>query len=208
MLTNKLPYWNKAIKNLKHKDRILAKIISNHHKEYLIVRDKYFVSLLRAIMGQQISVKAAQSIWVKFKKNYKIISPKKLSKEKISNLKKLGLSKQKSQYIKNISIFFIKNKKRINHWKYLEDEIIIKELISIKGVGTWTAEMFLMFSMGRPNIFPIQDLGLLKAISINYNKKLPLNNNFLIQLKKRWDPWCSVATWFMWRSIDPITVNY
>ena len=208
MLTNKLPYWNKAIKNLKHKDRILAKIISNHHKEYLIVRDKYFVSLLRAIMGQQISVKAAQSIWVKFKKNYKIISPKKLSEEKISNLKKLGLSKQKSQYIKNISIFFIKNKKRINHWKYLEDEIIIKELISIKGVGTWTAEMFLMFSMGRPNIFPIQDLGLLKAISINYNKKLPLNNNFLIQLKKRWDPWCSVATWFMWRSIDPITVNY
>ena len=208
MLTNKLPYWNKAIKNLKHKDRILAKIISNHHKEYLIVRDKYFVSLLRAIMGQQISVKAAQSIWVKFKKNYKIINSKKLSKEKISNLKKLGLSKQKSQYIKNISIFFIKNKKRINHWKYLEDEIIIKELISIKGVGTWTAEMFLMFSMGRPNIFPIQDLGLLKAISINYNKKLPLNNNFLIQLKKRWDPWCSVATWFMWRSIDPITVNY
>ena len=208
MLTNKLPYWNKAIKNLKHKDRILAKIISNHHKEYLIVRDKYFVSLLRAIMGQQISVKAAQSIWLKFKKKYKTISPKKLSKENIRNLRKLGLSKQKASYVKNISNFFLLNKVKIKNWKNLPDDKIINELTSIKGIGTWTAEMFLIFSLGRPNVFPIKDLGLLKAISINYKKKLPLQQSFLIKLKKKWHPWCSVATWFLWRSIDPIPVSY
>jgi len=208
MLTKKLPYWNKAIRDLKHKDKILAKIIDQYCKDYLIVRDKYFISLIRAIIGQQISVKAAQSIWIKFTNQYRIISPNKISKQNIKSLKKLGLSRQKANYIKNISNYFLNNKKKINNWNKLSDEEIIKDLVSIKGIGTWTAEMFLMFSLGRPNIFPIKDLGLLKAISVNYNKKLPLNYKFLDKLKKKWDPWCSVATWFLWRSIDPIPINY
>ena len=208
MLEKKLSYWYKALNDLKRKDKILAKIIINNQKEQLTIRDRYFISLIRAIIGQQISVKAAQSIWVKFKKKYKTISPKKLSKENIRNLRKLGLSKQKASYVKNISNFFLLNKVKIKNWKNLSDDKIINELTSIKGIGTWTAEMFLIFSLGRPNVFPIKDLGLLKAISINYKKKLPLQKSFLIKLKKKWHPWCSVATWFLWRSIDPIPVSY
>ena len=208
MLEKKLSYWYKALNDLKRKDKILAKIITNNQKEQLTIRDRYFISLIRAIIGQQISVKAAQSIWVKFKKKYKTISPKKLSKENIRNLRKLGLSKQKASYVKNISNFFLLNKVKIKNWKNLSDDKIINELTSIKGIGTWTAEMFLIFSLGRPNVFPIKDLGLLKAISINYKKKLPLQQSFLIKLKKKWHPWCSVATWFLWRSIDPIPVSY
>ena len=120
----------------------------------------------------------------------------------------MGLSKQKASYVKNISNFFLLNKVKIKNWKNLPDDKIINELTSIKGIGTWTAEMFLIFSLGRPNVFPIKDLGLLKAISINYKKKLPLQQSFLIKLKKKWHPWCSVATWFLWRSIDPIPVSY
>lgn len=208
MLTKKLPYWNKALDHLKQKDKILAKIIISHQQDYLIVRDKYFITLIRAIIGQQISIKAAQSIWIKFTKKYKTISPKIISKENILNFRKLGLSRQKSSYIKNIANFFIKNKKRIKQWPNLNDDEIINDLTSIKGIGVWTAEMFLMFSLGRPNIFPIQDLGLIKSICINYNKKTPLKKSFINKLKVSWDPWCTVATWFLWRSIDPVPVNY
>ena len=208
MLTKKLPYWGKAIKHLKHNDKILAKIINSYKGDFLIIKNQYFISLIRAIVGQQISVKAAQSIWIKFARKYKPISATKISKERINNLKKLGLSKQKALYIKNVAIFFINNKKRIKQWQYLNDQTIIEDLIKIKGVGIWTAEMFLMFSLGRPNVLPLKDLGLLKAISINYKRKLPLSNSFINKLKRKWEPWCSVATWYLWRSIDPVNVNY
>jgi len=208
MSTKKLPYWNKALKDLKRKDKILAKIITTHKHEYLIVRDKYFITLIRSVIGQQISVKAAHSIWIKFSKKYKKISPDRISKENIKSLKKIGLSKQKSSYIKNIAYFFLKNKQRIKQWSNLNDDEIIEDLISIKGIGVWTAEMFLMFCLGRSNIFPIKDLGLMKAICANYNKKMPISKSFLKKLKNNWDPWCTVATWFLWRSIDPLPVNY
>ena len=208
MLTKKLPYWNKAIKYLKQNYKILAKIINSYQEDFLIINNKYFISLIRAIIGQQISVKAAQSIWLKFARKYKPISPIKISKEKIYNLKKLGLSKQKALYIRNLSVFFINNKKRIRQWSLLNNQIIIDDLIQIKGIGIWTAEMFLIFSLGRSNIFPTKDLGLLKAISINYKKKLPIKKPFLKKLEKKWEPWCSVATWYLWRSIDPVNVNY
>ena len=208
MLTKKLPYWNKALKDLKRKDKILAKIISTHKQDYLIVRDKYFISLIRSIIGQQISVKAAHSIWIKFSKKYKTITPDKISKENIKKLKKIGLSKQKSSYIKNTANFFLKNKKKIKQWPNLNDDEIISDLTSIKGIGVWTAEMFLMFCLGRSNIFPVKDLGLMKAICINYNKKMPVSKSFLEKLKSSWDPWCTVATWFLWRSIDPLPINY
>ncbi|MBI28743.1 MAG: DNA-3-methyladenine glycosylase [Pelagibacteraceae bacterium] len=208
MLYKKPPYWNKAIKHLKHKDKILAKIINAHKGGYLIIKKGYFISLIRAIIGQQISVKAAQSIWIKFNKKYKTITPEIIVKENIKNLKKIGLSKQKATYIKNIGNYFIKNKKRIKRWSKLKDNEIIDDLTSIKGVGIWTAEMFLIFSLGRSNVLPLKDLGLLKSISINYNKKMPPKEYFLKKLKNDWDPWCSVATWFLWRSIDPVPVNY
>ena len=208
MLKKKLHYWNKALIHLKQKDKILAKIILHHKSDYLLISNDKYTSLLRAIIGQQISVKAAHSIWLKFSKKYNKINPKKIADEKNYNLKKLGLSRQKVLYVKNISHYFLENKKRIKNWHQLSDEEVIQDLITIKGIGIWTAEMFLMFSLGRPNIFPINDLGFLKAISINYNKSLPLNKKFLDKLKKKWDPWCSVATWYLWRSIDPIPVNY
>ena len=105
-------------------------------------------------------------------------------------------------------IFFLKNKQKIKQWSNLNDDEIIEDLISIKGIGVWTAEMFLMFCLGRSNIFPIKDLGLMKSICINYNKKMPISKSFLKKLKNNWDPWCTVATWYLWRSIDPLPVNY
>ena len=208
MLSKKLPYWNKAIAHLKQNDKILAKIISSHHKDYLIINNQYFISLIKAIIGQQISVKAAQSIWIRFSRKYRPITVKKISKEKINSLKKIGLSKQKALYIKNIAIFFTQNKKKINNWNNLEDHEIIEDLVKIKGIGIWTAEMFLMFSLGRSNIFPTKDLGLLKAISKNYKKEMPINDIFLKKLEKKWEPWCSVATWYLWKSIDPVNISY
>ena len=123
-------------------------------------------------------------------------------------IKKCGLSKQKTMYIKNISSFFIKNKNFIKNIKKYDELFIKEKLIEIKGVGNWTADMFLIFSFGSPNIFPDGDLGFLKAISKAYKKNLPLNINYLSKLKKRWSPYNSIATWYLWRSLDPIAVNY
>ena len=201
-------FWNKGKIYLSNKDKVLKNIISLYYNEHLDINYNYYHSLINSIIGQQISVTAAKSIKNKFFNLDNNITPPNILNLDMRLIKKCGLSKQKSMYIKNISSFFIKNKnfiKNIN--KY--DELFIKEkLIEIKGVGNWTADMFLMFSFGSPNIFPDGDLGFLKAISKAYKKDLPLNINYLSKLKKRWSPYNSIATWYLWRSLDPIAINY
>ena len=201
-------FWNKGKIYLSNKDKVLKNIISLYYNEHLAINYNYYHSLINSIIGQQISVTAAKSIKNKFFNLHNNITPPNILNLDMRLIKKCGLSKQKSMYIKNISSFFIKNKKFIKNIKKYDELFIKEKLIEIKGVGNWTADMFLMFSFGSPNIFPDGDLGFLKAISKAYKKDLPLNINYLSKLKKRWSPYNSIATWYLWRSLDPIAINY
>ena len=205
-LTNK--NWLLAINNLKKKDKILKEIINKYKSEKLHSKKNAFLTLAKSITGQQISVKAANSIWLRLEKKIKKIDPSNILKVKINEIKKCGFSKQKANYIFNLANFFKKNKNIENKWEKIEDEEVIDDLIKIKGIGRWTAEMFLIFYLLRPNIFPSADIGLLKAISINYNLKYPLKNSDIKKFKKKWIPWSTVATWYLWRSLDPVPIKY
>ena len=201
-------YWNKGKIYLSNKDKVLKKLIQTYRNEYLNLNSNYFHSLINSIIGQQISVSAADSMKTKFFKLKRNITPQTVSKLSTIDLRKCGLSRQKILYIRNISKFFLQNKKFIKNINKSSEEEIYNNLIEIKGVGNWTIHMFLMFSYGSSNIFPTGDLGFLKAISKLYKVQLPINERKLKLLYKKWSPYSSQATWYLWRSLDPIPVNY
>ena len=201
-------FWNKGRVYLSKKDRVLKSIISTYQNEYLSINKNYFHCLLNSIIGQQISVSAANSIKRRFFSLKKNINPISISTIKTKSLREVGLSRQKILYINNISEFFIQNKKFIKNINKFSEVETREKLISIKGVGEWTTDMFLIFGLGKSNIFPKGDLGFLKAISINYKKNLPLTNNYLNLLFNKWTPYNTLATWYLWRSLDPIPISY
>ena len=201
-------YWNKGMIYLSNKDKVLKKLIQTYRNEYLNLNPNYFHSLINSIIGQQISVSAADSMKIKFFKLKRNITPQTVSKLRTRDLRKCGLSRQKILYIRNISNFFLQNKKFIKNINKSSEEEIYNNLIEIKGVGNWTIHMFLMFSYGSSNIFPTGDLGFLKAISKLYKVQLPISERKLKLLYKKWSPYSSQATWYLWRSLDPIPVNY
>tara|TARA_B110000116_G_C16765575_1_gene550655 strand:+ start:486 stop:1103 length:618 start_codon:yes stop_codon:yes gene_type:complete len=201
-------YWIKGKSFLSNKDKVLKSIINKFPKESLLLNDNYYHVLLNSIIGQQISVSAASSIKKRFFKLNRTIIPKNVIILKDSSLRECGLSRQKILYIKNISNFFITNKIFFKNIKKYNEIEIKEKLISIKGVGNWTADMFLLFSYGSSDIFPQGDLGFVKAISKLYGKELPLNEDYLKKLQKKWSPYNSIATWYLWRSLDPIPVSY
>ena len=201
-------YWNKGKVYLSNKDKVLKKLIKTYRNEYLNLNSNYFHSLINSIIGQQISVSAADSMKTKFFKLKRNITPQTVSKLRTTDLRKCGLSRQKILYIRNISKFFLQNKKFIKNINKTSEEEIYNNLIEIKGVGNWTIHMFLMFSYGSSNIFPTGDLGFLKAISKLYKVQLPISERKLKLLYKKWSPYSSQATWYLWRSLDPIPVNY
>ena len=201
-------YWNKGKIYLSNKDKVLKKLIHTYKNEYLNLNSNYFHSLINSIIGQQISVSAADSMKTKFFKLKRNITPQTVSKLRTTDLRKCGLSRQKILYIRNISKFFLQNKKFIKNINKSSEEEIYNNLIEIKGVGNWTIHMFLMFSYGSSNIFPTGDLGFLKAISKLYKVQLPISERKLKLLYKKWSPYSSQATWYLWRSLDPIPVNY
>ena len=201
-------YWNKGKIYLSNKDKVLKKLIQTYSNEYLNLNSNYFHSLINSIIGQQISVSAADSMKTKFFKLKRNITPQTVSKLRTTDLRKCGLSRQKILYIRNISKFFLQNKKFIKNITKSSEEEIYNNLIEIKGVGNWTIHMFLMFSYGSSNIFPTGDLGFLKAISKLYKVQLPISERKLKLLYKKWSPYSSQATWYLWRSLDPIPVNY
>ena len=201
-------YWNKGKSYLSNKDKVLKKLIQTYKNEHLNLNSNYFHSLINSIIGQQISVSAADSMKTKFFKLKRNITPQTVSKLRTSDLRKCGLSRQKILYIRNISKFFLQNKKFIKNINKSSEEEIYNNLIEIKGVGNWTIHMFLMFSYGSSNIFPTGDLGFLKAISKLYKVQLPISERKLKLLYKKWSPYSSQATWYLWRSLDPIPVNY
>ena len=211
-MVNTPKYWNKAKKYLSKKDKIMFNLI-NHYKDpsetVLTSRKDIFFSLCKSIIGQQISVAAANSVFLKFKKkcNNKI-NPKVVSKLSILQLKSCGLSRQKVSGIKNLAKQILNKSFNPRIISKMDDEEAIIYLSKLKQIGRWSAEMILLFTYNRPNIWPIQDIGLLRAISKNYKKKYLPPENYVKLLNKRFSPYCSVATWYLWRSIDPEPIQY
>ena len=202
-------YWHKAKRILSKRDPVLRGIIKKYKKGFLTTRNNPFFSLCRTIVGQQISTKAANSIWSKFeRKCKKSIIANKVLKLSTRTLKSAGLSRQKVRYLKNIAKA-IKNKSfDIRELKKMNDEEAINYVTKLKGLGVWSAEMFLMFNLNRPDIFPIQDIGLLRAISKNYKTSYPPSKRFLDKISSLHAGYRTVFTWYMRRSIDPTDVEY
>ena len=202
-------YWHKAKKILSKKDPVLKKIIKKFNKEFLKTRNNPFFSICRTIVGQQISTKAADSIWVKFEKKCKRkIVPNIVLKLPRSSLRSVGLSKQKIGYLKNVALSFKNKSFNVKELRKMDDDLAIEYITQLKGLGVWSAQMFLMFNLNRPDIFPIKDIGLIRAISKNYNISYPPSQRFLNKISKLHLGYRSVFTWYMWRSIDPVDVEY
>ena len=202
-------YWNKAKKYLSKKDSKMKKLIKNYSNAHLTTRKNVFFSLCKSIIGQQISVAAANSVFLKFKKkcNGKI-SPKNVNSLKFYDLKKCGLSKQKVKGIKELSKKFLDKSFNPKIISKMNDEEAIEYLSQLRQIGRWSAEMILLFTFNRSNIWPVQDIGLLRAISKNFNKKYLPPKKFVFDLQKKYSPYCSVATWYLWRSIDNDPIQY
>ena len=202
-------YWNKAKRILSKRDPVLKKIINKFNKGFLTTRKDPFFSLCRTIIGQQISTKAADSVWLKFEKKCKRkILPINVLKLSSSSLRSAGLSRQKVSYLKNIAKSFKNKSFNIRNLKKMDDEQAISYITQLKGLGIWSAQMFLMFNLNRPDIFPTKDIGLVRAISKNYKTSYPPSERFLNKISKLHLGYRSVFTWYMWRSIDPIDVEY
>ena len=201
-------YWERAKRHLSKNDKIMNKLIKTY-KGNLITRNNFFYSLSRSIVSQQISTKAADSVFSKFEKKCKNkINPKNVSKLSISSLRRCGLSRLKAKGVKSLAKKILNKSFDHKLIKKMEDEEAILYLSSLRQIGRWSSEMALIFFFNRPDIWPTQDIGLLRAISINYNKKYFPPKNFVTKLQIKFSPYCSVATWYLWRSIDNEPIQY
>jgi len=202
-------YWYKAKRSLSKRDPIINKIIKKYNKGFLTTKNKPFFSLCRTIVGQQISTKAADAIWLRFsKKCNNKIEPKIVLKLSARSLKSVGLSRQKVSYLKNIAKGFKNKSFNVNKLKKMNDKEAIIYITQLKGLGVWSAEMFLMFNLNSADIYPTADIGLLRAISKNYKTSYPPSKIFLNKISKLHSGYRTVFTWYMWRSIDPVDVEY
>jgi len=205
-------YWAQAKRALGRRDGTLARIIAEHPRVVLVSRGDPFTTLARSIVGQQISVKAAAAVWGRFAVCCGVLSPQAVLRKRASTLRACGLSDRKVEYIRDLARHFITGRVDPSRLNNQSDEEIIAELIDIRGIGRWTAEMFLIFNLLRPNVLPLDDLGLLKAVSVNYFDGEPITGKSgrarVITLADAWEPWRSVATWYLWRSLDPVPVEY
>tara|TARA_B100000795_G_C22616213_1_gene367063 strand:- start:36 stop:662 length:627 start_codon:yes stop_codon:yes gene_type:complete len=207
---NKAPkYWVKAKRILSKRDKVMKALISNYKDGNLVTRNDVFFSLCKSIIGQQISVAAANSVFLKFKKKCKNkINVNTVSKLSFSSLKSCGLSKQKVKGIKDLAKRTLNKSFKPGLIKKMSDEEAIEYLSELRQIGRWSAEMILLFTFNRSNIWPLQDIGLLRAVSNNYKKKYFPPKSFLDKLHKKFTPYCSVATWYLWRSIDNEPIQY
>ena len=207
--TKKPSYWEEACAELMKQDRILRKLIPKYDDGILGSRGDAFTTLARSIVGQQISVAAAQSVWNRTLETLgNEVTPKRVLDTKHYALRASGLSTRKVEYIRDLADHFHHGRLQTERWPKMDDEELIKELSAIRGIGRWTAEMFLIFNLMRPNVLPLDDIGLIRAISINYFSGEPVTRHEAREVAANWAPWRTVATWYMWRSIDPIPVEY
>ena len=202
------PYWEEACKHLAKKDRVMRRLIPQFGGASLESRGDAFVTLARSIVGQQISVKAAQAVWDRFAALPKKITPTYVLKLKVDDMRAAGLSARKVEYLVDLALHFSNGTVNTRQWADMDDEAIIAELVSIRGIGRWTAEMFLIFYLMRPNVLPLDDVGLINGISHNYFSGELVSRSDAREVAAAWAPYCSVATWYIWRSLDPQPVAY
>ncbi|QGZ61304.1 endonuclease III domain-containing protein [Paraburkholderia acidisoli] len=196
-------YWDKACADLVKRDRILKKLIPKFGPVHLLSRDDPFVTLARSVVGQQISTAAAQALWQRVEAACPKLVPQQFLKLGHEKLAACGLSKRKTEYILDLAQHFVSGALHVGKWTSMDDEDVIAELTAIRGIGRWTAEMFLIFNLARPNVLPLDDLGLIRAISVNYFSGEPVTRSEAREVAANWEPWRTVATWYMWRSLEP-----
>ena len=201
-------YWEEACKHLAKKDRVMRRLIPQFGDVCLESRGEAFVTLARSIVGQQISVKAAQSVWDRFASLSKSLTPANVLKLKVDDMRASGLSARKVEYLVDLALHFSNGTVHTRQWADMDDEAIIDELVAIRGIGRWTAEMFLIFYLLRPNVLPLDDVGLINGISHNYFSGEAVSRSDAREVASAWAPYCSVATWYIWRSLDPQPVAY
>ncbi len=201
-------YWPEACEHLARRDRVMKRLIPQFGDACLESRGDAFVTLARSIVGQQISVKAAQSVWNRFEALQRRMTPASVLKLKVDDMRAAGLSARKVEYLVDLARHFADGHIHAGQWQAMEDEAIIAELVAIRGIGRWTAEMFLMFHLLRPDVLPLDDAGLIKGISQNYFSGEPVSRSDAREVAEGWAPWRSVATWYMWRSLEPLPVAY
>ncbi len=205
-------YWDEACKHLAKRDRVMRKLIPQFGEARLQSRGDAFTTLARSIVGQQITVKAAQSIWDRLAGLLPApstrIAPAAVLALPVDTLRGVGLSGRKVEYLRDLASHFDSGSVHVRQWSSMDDEAIIEELVAIRGIGRWTAEMFLIFHLMRPNVLPLDDLGLLKGISLNYFSGEPVSRAEAREVGDAWAPFRSVATWYIWRSLDPLPVEY
>ena len=206
------PYWDDACRHLVKRDRVMKKLIPQFGEARLQSRGDAFTTLARSIVGQQISVKAAQSVWNRFAAavggpSIRLVPAAVLALD-MPTLRGAGLSTRKAEYLSDLAKHFESGVVHVAQWQQMDDEAIIDELVAIRGIGRWTAEMFLIFHLMRPNVLPLDDLGLIKGISQGYFSGEPVSRAEARELGDAWAPYRSVATWYIWRSLDPLPVDY
>ena len=209
-------YWQEACAHLMKKDRVMKRLIPQHGDVCLQTRGDAFTTLARSIVGQQISVKAAQTVWERFidllpKQRGPAkgtIKPAQVLKLRVDAMREAGLSARKVEYLVDLSLHFDNGQLHVTDWASMDDEAIIAELVAIRGIGRWTAEMFLIFHLMRPNVLPLDDVGLINGISHNYFSGDAVSRSDAREVAQAWAPYCSVATWYIWRSLDPVPVEY
>lgn len=205
-------YWDEACKHLARRDRVMRKLIPRFPEGCLQSRGDAFTTLARSVVGQQISVKAAQTVWDRLAAvvggTSTVLRPAVLLGVDAARLRSAGLSARKVEYLADLARHFESGAVHVRQWQQMDDEAIIEELVAIRGIGRWTAEMFLIFHLMRPNVLPLDDVGLLKGISVNYFSGEPVSRAEAREVGDAWAPFCSVATWYIWRSLDPLPVAY
>jgi len=206
------PYWDEACRHLAKRDRVMKKLIPKFGEARLQSKGDAFTTLARSIVGQQISVKAAQSVWNRFVDVVGgpavHLAPVAVLAQDTTALRGAGLSARKAEYLSDLARHFESGAVHVQQWQQMDDEAIIDELVAIRGIGRWTAEMFLIFHLMRPNVMPLDDVGLIKGISLGYFSGEPVSRAEAREVGDAWAPYRSVATWYLWRSLDPLPVDY
>ena len=202
------PYWRKAEKALAAKDSVMRQLMAIAGRSYPSKQGDPFETLARAIVGQQLSVKAAETIWQRFLSVCPICLPQTVLQINGSCLLACGFSQRKAEYIRNLAGCFQDGVVHPSQWEAMEDEAVIADLLQVKGIGRWTAEMFLIFHLRRPDVLPLDDAGLIRGISLAYFSGKPVGKNEVKALAKKWRPWQTVATWYLWRSLTAAPVEY
>ena len=214
---SKPAYWDEATSALSRADPVLARLIAAYPELHMTRRSDAFTALCRAIVGQQISVKAADAIWRRLvarttpdavETAFPSIDPASVVRLPAPALREIGFSERKASYVRDLAAHFVEGRLKPSRWGALDDEALVEALCDVKGIGRWTAEMFLMFHELRPDVFPVDDLGLQKAVALHFHRGRRVTLTTIRRHGRRWRPWRSVATWYLWRSLDPIPVEY